>query len=60
MTPAGRHVGASTRRIEDPALLRGLGRFADDIVLPEMLHAHFVRSQVAHGRLIGIDCAAAP
>jgi carbon-monoxide dehydrogenase large subunit len=48
-----------TLRIEDAALLRGHGRFVDDIVLPGLLHAIFVRSPVAHARLNGIDTSAA-
>ena len=46
-------------RVEDAALLRGRGRFVDDIALPGLLHASFVRSPVAHARLNGIDVSAA-
>jgi aerobic carbon-monoxide dehydrogenase large subunit len=46
-------------RVEDAALLRGRGRFVDDLVLPDLLHAVFVRSPVAHARLNGIDASAA-
>ncbi|HEY6821085.1 MAG TPA: xanthine dehydrogenase family protein molybdopterin-binding subunit [Burkholderiales bacterium] len=45
---SARVVGQRARRIEDPALLRGAGRYADDIHLPGMLHAAFVRSPHAH------------
>jgi carbon-monoxide dehydrogenase large subunit len=51
--------GASVRRKEDPNLLTGNGRFVDDIVLPGMLHAAFVRSAHAHALVRGIDVAAA-
>lgn len=44
-------VGARVRRINDPRLLRGDGRFVDDIHLDGMLHAHVVRSPIAHGKL---------
>jgi carbon-monoxide dehydrogenase large subunit len=44
-------VGARVRRTNDPRLLRGDGRFVDDIHLDGMLHAHIVRSPIAHGRL---------
>ncbi|PKW18316.1 xanthine dehydrogenase family protein molybdopterin-binding subunit [Saccharopolyspora spinosa] len=54
----GRWVGASVPRREDPRLLRGRGRFVDDIRLSGMLHAGFVRSTVAHGRIHGIDLSA--
>ena len=46
-------------RVEDGALLRGRGRFVDDIAMPGLLHASFVRSPVAHARLNGIDASAA-
>src|SRR5262249_45664949 len=51
--------GASVKRKEDPALLTGNGRFVDDIHLPGMLHAAFVRSTHAHAKIRGIDAAAA-
>ena len=38
--------GATIKRIEDPALLRGRGRFVDDIRLPGMLHAAFVQANM--------------
>src|SRR5262249_22161548 len=48
-------IGRSVRRIEDARLLRGGGHFVDDFVLPRLLNACFVRSPVAHARLLGID-----
>src|SRR5207253_1749563 len=51
--------GASVKRKEDPALLAGRGRFVDDIHLPGMLHAAFVRSAHAHARIRAIDATAA-
>src|SRR5262249_3821027 len=51
--------GASVKRKEDPALLRGEGRYVDDIHLPGMLHAAFVRSPHAHARVGRIDKTAA-
>ncbi len=51
----GAWVGASVPRREDPRLLAGRGRFVDDITLPGMLHAQFVRSTVAHGRILAVD-----
>ncbi|TMU99192.1 xanthine dehydrogenase family protein molybdopterin-binding subunit [Streptomyces sp. DASNCL29] len=50
-----RLVGRSVARREDPRLLSGRGRFVDDIELPGMLHAQFVRSTVAHGTITEID-----
>ncbi len=50
-------IGRSVRRIEDPPLLRGSGRFVDDLVFPDMLHMRIVRSPVAFGRLIAVDAS---
>ena len=52
---AARFVGQSVRRREDPRLLTGRGRYVDDVTMPRMLHAHFVRSPVARGTLDGLD-----
>lgn len=52
-----RFVGQRVIRRNDEYLLRGTGRYLDDIVLPGMVHASIVRSPVAHGRLIGFDSA---
>ncbi|HEX9810319.1 MAG TPA: xanthine dehydrogenase family protein molybdopterin-binding subunit [Alphaproteobacteria bacterium] len=52
-------MGESVRRLEDPPLLRGRGRFIDDIVIPGMLEAAFVRSPHAHAAILGIDASAA-
>ena len=50
-----RYTGARIKRVEDPRLLRGRGRYVDDIVLPRMLHAAFVRSPHAHASVRGFD-----
>src|ERR1700746_3278470 len=50
-------IGRRLRRIEDPRLLRGEGRFADDLRPDGCRHVAFLRSPVASGRLIGIDKA---
>ena len=52
-------VGQPVPRKEDPTLLRGEGRYTDDINLPGQAHAVMVRSRIAHGVLKGIDLAAA-
>jgi aerobic carbon-monoxide dehydrogenase large subunit len=57
--PLSRHVGAQVRRVEDPRLLRGRGRYLDDIALPGLLHAAFVRSLHAHANILGVDTKAA-
>ena len=52
-------LGQPVPRTEDPRLLRGRGRYVDDIVLPWMGHACVVRSPHAHARIARIDTAAA-
>ena len=52
-------IGQWRQRLEDPALLRGEGRFTDDINEPGQAYAYMVRSQHAHGILKGIDVEAA-
>jgi len=52
-------VGKSPPRKEDNRLLRGRGKFADDIKLREMLYLRFVRSPYAHARIISIDTSSA-
>ncbi len=52
-------IGQPVRRTEDPKLVRGEGRYTDDINLPGQAHAVMVRSTVAHGIIRGIDTAAA-
>jgi carbon-monoxide dehydrogenase large subunit len=52
-------VGQPVRRTEDPKLVRGEGRYTDDVALPGQAFAVMVRSQNAHGRIRGIDVAAA-
>ena len=52
-------IGQPVRRKEDPKLLRGQGRYTDDINLPGQAYAFMVRSNVAHGVIKSIDTAAA-
>jgi carbon-monoxide dehydrogenase large subunit len=54
-----RSVGARVMRVEDPRILTGRGRYVDDVVLPDMLHAAFLRSPIPHGRLLGVDASEA-
>lgn len=49
------YIGKGVPRPDAKRLLQGRGKFVDDIQLPRMLHAAFVRSPVAHGRIINID-----
>ena len=52
-------IGASIKRKEDHRLLIGQGAFVEDIQLPGMLWAHFVRAPHAHARIRNIDTSAA-
>ncbi|HVS13063.1 MAG TPA: xanthine dehydrogenase family protein molybdopterin-binding subunit [Thermoanaerobaculia bacterium] len=54
-----RVFGEPIRRREDPRLLTGRATFVDDVSLPGTLHVAFLRSTMAHGRLCGVDVAAA-
>jgi carbon-monoxide dehydrogenase large subunit len=56
---SGNYFGVPLRRLEDPALLTGRGRYVDDISLPGMVHAAFVRSPHAHAEIRGVRCDAA-
>ena len=52
---AHRGVGASLRRKEDKRFLAGEGEYVGNIKLPGMLEVAFVRSPIAHGRILGIE-----
>jgi carbon-monoxide dehydrogenase large subunit len=52
-------VGQPVPRKEDPTLLRGEGRYTDDINLAGQAYAVMVRSRIAHGLLRGIEMTAA-
>ena len=56
---ASKFIGQPIVRIEDAALLRGAGRFVDDVPVRDALEATFVRSAHAHARIRSIDVAAA-
>ncbi|MCC6719039.1 MAG: xanthine dehydrogenase family protein molybdopterin-binding subunit [Acetobacteraceae bacterium] len=60
MLEPGRYaVGQPVSRLEDPVLLRGEGRYTDDMNLPGQAYGVVVRSRVAHGVLRGIATAEA-
>lgn len=50
-------IGKRRPRTEDYRLLKGRGRFVDDIDIPGALHACFVRSPYAHAQILAIDFA---
>ena len=51
-------VGQGVSRFEDPRLVRGGGRYVDDIKLPVMAHAVVARSPHAHAKIKSIDISA--
>src|SRR5438128_2751812 len=52
-------IGQGIKRFEDVRLVRGEGRFHDDVNLPGQAHAVIVRSMHAHARIRSIDTSAA-
>ncbi len=54
-----RYFGARVDRLEDPKLLTGHGRYVDDLPVPGVAHAAFVRSPLAHARIRAVNADAA-
>jgi carbon-monoxide dehydrogenase large subunit len=54
-----KYIGERIRRNEDPRLLTGQALFVDDVDIPGMLHAAFLRSDYAHAYLKSVDVSAA-
>jgi carbon-monoxide dehydrogenase large subunit len=54
-----RKFGEPVKRNEDRRLLTGAALFIDDVELPGLLHAAFLRSQVAHAKILKIDVSKA-
>jgi carbon-monoxide dehydrogenase large subunit len=52
-------LGQPVPRLEDPSLLRGEGRYSDDLACAGQLYAVMLRSRHAHGQITAIDLAAA-
>ena len=52
-------IGAAVPRKEDRRFITGAGRYTDDMVVPGMMHAAFVRSPHAHAMIKGIETAEA-
>ncbi len=55
MPASGSILGNAVRRLEDPALLTGVGKYVDDLVEPNLAHVAFVRATVAHATLTSVD-----
>ncbi len=49
--PKDQGVGAASKRREDVRFLTGNGKYTDDISAPRQTYVHFLRSNVAHGRI---------
>jgi 4-hydroxybenzoyl-CoA reductase subunit alpha len=54
-----RIIGTARRRVDGRAKVTGQTRFADDIILPRMLHCKLLRSTAPHARIVGIDATRA-
>lgn len=52
-------IGERVMRTEDPALLMGGGTFIDNLDIPGAVHVVYVRSQMAHARIVDIDVSEA-
>jgi carbon-monoxide dehydrogenase large subunit len=57
--PKDHGIGASSKRREDVRFLTGRGNYTDDINLRGQAYVHFLRSDMAHGRIKAIDTTAA-
>ncbi|MCH8167386.1 MAG: xanthine dehydrogenase family protein molybdopterin-binding subunit [Proteobacteria bacterium] len=57
--PKDQGIGASSLRREDVRFLTGKGQYTDDINRPGQAYAYFLRSDVAHGTINGVDTTAA-
>jgi len=54
-----RYFGRAMKRVEDPRLIKGIATYVDDLKLPGVLHAEFVRSPHAHANILSINTGAA-
>ena len=54
-----RQVGRARRRVDARAKVTGQTRFADDIMLPRMLHCRLLRSTQPHARIVHVDTSRA-
>src|SRR5204863_8081588 len=52
-------IGRARRRVDGRAKVTGQTRFADDIMLPRMVHAKLLRSPLPHARIVSIDVSRA-
>jgi carbon-monoxide dehydrogenase large subunit len=59
MAKSGSILGNAVQRLEDPTLLTGAGKYADDLREENMAHVVFARSPVAHGTITELHLAGA-
>src|SRR6185312_6396658 len=59
MTTRGSILGTEVRRVEDPRFVTGAGTYIGGLDLPGALWVTYVRSSVAHGRVVSIDTSEA-
>jgi|SRR5579862_475505 len=59
LNPQRKYVGMSVLRTEDPRFLVGRATYTDDVHIPGMLHAAFLRSPHAHANVVRMDTVAA-
>jgi aerobic carbon-monoxide dehydrogenase large subunit len=52
-------IGQAVSRFEDPRLLRGAGRYVNDVSMARQAYAYFLRSPYAHAKIVAIDTSAA-
>jgi carbon-monoxide dehydrogenase large subunit len=52
-------IGQAVSRFEDPRLLRGAGRYVNDVSMARQAYAYFLRSPYAHAKIAKIDTSAA-
>jgi carbon-monoxide dehydrogenase large subunit len=52
-------IGQGVPRFEDPRLVSGLGRYVDDVFLPNMAYGFVLRSSYAHAKILSIDTSEA-
>jgi aerobic carbon-monoxide dehydrogenase large subunit len=57
--PSTRFMGKPLKRKEDPRLIQGMAHYADDLTMPGMLYAAFVRTPYAHAKIRRIDTSKA-
>ncbi|HME73457.1 MAG TPA: xanthine dehydrogenase family protein molybdopterin-binding subunit [Myxococcota bacterium] len=48
------YFGRAMKRVEDPRLIKGIATYVDDLKIPGVLHAEFVRSPHANAKIISI------